>query len=209
MSKKSEFYLQKGTIHNHLELLEMSESCLWFIDKNYTLLSFNRVYVNHMQQIANVVPNIGDKDIVLAFFPKDFSDGVLKMYQQALTGEVIKTMDKGFNEDGTETDVLMIFKPVYDDDDSILGVSCMRTDISEYLQIKNKLEEKENRIAEMLWQQSHLYRGPLSTAMGIVNLLIEETSNRTLSDVECRELVSAMKDKLIELDQVIRHISKE
>ena len=162
-----------------------------------------------MQIFANVVPNIGDKDVVLACFPKAFADSILTMYQQALSGEVVKAMDKGFNEDGTETDVMMIFKPVYDDDSSLVGVSCMRRDVSDYLTTKKNLEEKENRIAEMLWQQSHLYRGPLATAMGIVNLLIEETSNRTLSDTECRELVIAMKGKLFELDQVIHHISKE
>lgn len=162
-----------------------------------------------MQIFANVVPNIGDKDIVLACFPKAFADGILEMYQQALSGEVVKAMDKGFNEDGTETDVMMIFKPVYDDDSSLLGVSCMRRDISDYLKTKKNLEEKENRIAEMLWQQSHLYRGPLATAMGIVNLLIEETSDRTLSDKECKDLIIAIRDKLLELDQVIHHISKE
>ena len=209
MNSSVEFYLKRGSIENQLELLEMSDACLWFIDTNFTLLAFNKIYVKHMKLFANVVPNIGDVDIVLACFPEEFASGILKMYHRALAGEVVKAMDKGFKEDGTETDVMMIFKPVFDDNNSITGVSCMRTDISEYLQIKNQLEEKEKKMSEIVWQQSHLYRGPLSTAMGIVNLLIEETSNRTLSDHECSELILAMKSKLLDLDEVIHLISKQ
>ncbi len=209
MRKRIEFYIEKGNIEDHLELLEMSDACQWLIDTNFTLLSFNKVYVRHMQLFANKTPSIGEMDIVLACFPKDFADNVLGMYRKALAGEVVKTMEKGFKEDGTEADVMMIFHPVFGDDNSIIGVNCMRTDISEYLQAKIQLEEKENRIAQISWQQSHLFRGPLSTAMGIVNLLIEEISNRSLSDEECKELIFAMNVKLFELDQVIRHISKQ
>jgi len=209
MNRSVEFYLKRGSIENQLALLEMSDACLWFIDTNFTLLAFNKIYVKHMQLFVNVVPKIGDVDIVLACFPEDFASGILKLYRKALAGEVVKTIDKGFKEDGTETDIMMIFKPVFDNNNSVTGVSCMRTDISEYLQIKNQLEEKEKRMSEIVWQQSHLYRGPLSTAMGIVNLLIEETSNRTLSDHECSELILAMKSKLLDLDEVIHLISKQ
>lgn len=209
MNSSVEFYMRQGRIENQLELLEMSEACLWFIDTKYTLLAFNKVYAKHMQLFANVVPNIGDYDVVLGCFPKDFSEGIIKKYERVLLGEVVKSIEKGFSEDGTETDVLMVFKPVFDESNSIRGISCMRKDISEYLQTKKQLEEKENRISEIMWQQSHLYRGPLATAMGIVNLLIEETSKRTLSDKECKELVLAMQGKLLELDQVIHHISQQ
>ena len=209
MRNSIEFYLHHGKIEDQLEMLEMSEACLWFIDKNFTLLAFNKVYVKHMQLFANVTPSVGDRDIVLACFPKDFANVILELYNKALSGEVVKTMDKGFKEDGTETDVMMTFKPVYDKEHAIIGVCCKRRDISEYLHTKKQLEEKENKIAEISWQQSHLYRGPLSTAMGIVNLLIEETANRHLSDEECNELMLAMKSKLSELDIVIHNIAKQ
>ena len=136
MNKSVEFYLKQGSIENQLELLEMSEACLWYIDTNFSLLAFNKIYVKHMQLFANVVPNIGDVDIVLACFPEDFASGILNMYHRALAGEVVRTIDKGFKEDGTETDVMMIFKPVFDNNNSITGISCMITDISEYLHMK-------------------------------------------------------------------------
>ncbi|NDC31969.1 MAG: hypothetical protein EBZ58_13795 [Bacteroidetes bacterium] len=51
---------------------------------------------------------------------------------------------------GTEADILMVFKPVYEEDNSIMGVSCMRSDITEYTRVKKQIEEKENRIAKMI-----------------------------------------------------------
>lgn len=200
------FYKNQGSVDNCLELLEMSESCLWLINKDYKLLAFNKIYVSHMQHFVNVTPSVGDNDVVLACFPKDFADNILDMYNKALAGEVVKSIDKGFNTDGSTADVVMIFKPVKDDAGSIIGVCCMRKDITEYVKIKEELEKDKNKLSEISWQQSHLYRGPLSTALGIVNLLLDESNVRELTDVQCKELLQGMKDRLLELDHQIHNV---
>ena len=208
MRKQLDFYLNNASIENYLELLEMAESCLWYIDCEYRLMSFNKIYLAHMVEFASVIPKVGDKDIVLSCFPKDFADNIFAMYQRAMSGEIVKSIEKGYHADGSRADIIMVFKPVKNDDGEIIGISCLRRDISEYVLIKDQLEVNNRKLTDITWQQSHLFRGPLSTAIGIANLLKEKSLHNVITENECRELLSGLSQRLNDLDNVIREIVK-
>lgn len=206
MRKHLEFYLDNASIENALELLEMSEACTWLIDRNYTLLAFNKIYAAHMYAYVSKHPVVGQKDLILDCFPQDFAHNINEYYAKAFAGEVVKAIEKGFKSDGSPADIIMIFKPVKDNDGEVIGVCCSRNDISEYVLLKEQLEEKSKTLDEISWQQSHMFRGPLSTAKGIVLLLQDIHSLNKANAPEYHELVLGLNSKLEELDRVIHEI---
>ncbi len=201
-----DFANDNENIKNALTLLETSDACLWYINKDYKLIAFNKIFTNHMMAYTNIVPQIGDKDIILDHFPKDFSDRIGKMYKTALKGEIAKSIEKGFNADGSDVDIIMIFKPIFNDHKEVTGIVCLRRDISEYIFLKEQLDEKNEKMKHITWQQSHIVRGPLSTAMGIAKLLEDRSMLEPSCHDECMELIKGLNSKLAELDKVVRKI---
>ncbi len=196
-------------IKNALTLLETSDACLWYLNTNYELLAFNNVFTSHMMAYANISPQIGDKDIILDHFPKEFSDRVSKMYKIAFSGEVVKSIEKGFDTDGTDADIIMIFKPIFNELREVTGIVCLRRDISEYIYLKEQLDEKKEKMKHITWQQSHIVRGPLSTAMGIAKLLEDRPLLDPSAHDEYMDLIKGLNSKLEELDIVVRKMIVE
>ena len=54
--------------------------------------------------------------------------------------------------------------------------------------------------------QSHSLRGPLTTIMGIANLLLEEEDKA--DPVKHHDLILGMKEKLEEMDKIVNEIVK-
>lgn len=206
MRKHLEFYLNNTNIENVLELLEMYEACTWFIDRNHTLLAFNKIYAEHMYAYVKMYPSVGQKDLILNCFPLEFSNNIKQYYDKAFAGELVKAVEKGFKDDGSPAHIIMFFKPVKDNDGTVIGVCCSRNDISEYVLLKEQLEEQSKTLDEISWQQSHMFRGPLATAKGIVLLLQDIHSLNKANAPEYQELVLGLNSKLEELDRVIHEI---
>ncbi|NDC41576.1 MAG: hypothetical protein EBZ77_08505 [Chitinophagia bacterium] len=205
------YYTNNGISEDLLELLDISESCLWLVDRSYTLLAFNKLYAMHMELYAQKTPFCGQYDIILSCFPSDFASNIKLMYDRAFNGEFVRESERGFNADGSPTEVQMLFKPNTDAAGNVVSVTCKRKDISEIVAIQHKLSGEINKMNAISWEQSHFVRGPLATAMGIAGLLREETETHDLTDAECRELVQHLAEKLQELDtnlqQTIRAIN--
>lgn len=206
MGTHLDFYKNNASIDDNLEMLEMSDSCIWILDDSLRLKSFNKVYRDHMIAFTGLTPQTGEDDIVINHFPADFADNIRSMYAKALKGEITKSFERGFQADGTRTDTIMIFRPVVDDSGAIKGVSCLRRDVSDVMALKREIEDKDQLLTEIVWQQSHLFRGPLSTAIGIANLLDDSANGSTISPEECKQLLEGLKTKLQELDNLIRKI---
>lgn len=203
-----EFYTNNASTEDNLELLDMSDACLWMLDDQLKLLSFNKVYQDHMISFTGITPKTGENDVVVNYFPPDFAQNIKAMYDKAMTGETVRSFERGFQPDGTRADTVMIFKPAYDNKGTIKGVCCLRRDVSDLFALKKELDHKDEKLSELIWQQSHLFRGPLSTAIGIADILDEVLTGRQISADECKEMLSGLRLKLKELDDLIRSIVK-
>lgn len=208
MRRELEFYTKNASTEDNLELLDMSDACLWMLDDQLKLLSFNKVYMDHMISFTGIAPKKGDDDLVVNHFPPDFARNIRTMYEQAMRGETVKSFEKGFQPDGSNADTIMIFKPVYDSMGNIKGVCCLRRDVSDLFALKKELDHKDEKLSELIWQQSHLFRGPLSTAIGIADILDEVVKGREVTSEECNALLIGLREKLRELDDLIRSIVK-
>jgi len=206
MGTHLDFYKNNASLDDNLEMLEMSDSCMWILDDCLRLKSFNKVYRDHMIAFTGLMPQTGENDIVISHFPPDFADNIRGMYERALKGEVVKSFERGFQPDGTRADTIMIFRPVLDDFGAVKGVSCLRRDVSDVMALKRELDSKDQKLSEIVWQQSHLFRGPLSTAIGIANLIENSQNGSKLTPEDCKQLLDGLKTKLQELDNLIRKI---
>lgn len=96
------------------------------------------------------------------------------------------------------------FFPVYDDINSICGVSFVFNDIHE-----KKLHELKNAayieaLESIAWRQSHLFRAPLANIKGLTDLLSMQAG--TLIDQELMEMLRMLKAESEKLDHEIHTI---
>lgn len=97
----------------------------------------------------------------------------------------------------------------YFDDGEPVGIYCIGYNITEYVDTRNKLEtatseiaEKEHKLTEISFLQSHVVRKPLANIMGLAGLLA------TLDiDENQKHINDMMISSAIELDAVIKEIS--
>lgn len=79
-------------------------------------------------------------------------------------------------------------------------------DITEKVQYIETIETQNRTFKEISWIQSHVVRAPLARLMGLVSLLESEAIE---SNPELNELLAHIKNSSIELDDIIRDISKK
>lgn len=77
------------------------------------------------------------------------------------------------------------------------------TDRNRYIET---IEKQNQTFLEIAWIQSHVVRAPLARLLGLVNLLETESANQ---DGETVNLLGLIKDSALELDEIIRDISKK
>jgi nitrogen-specific signal transduction histidine kinase len=96
------------------------------------------------------------------------------------------------------------FFPVYDDCNSICGVSFVFSDIHE-----KKLNELKNvayieTLESIAWRQSHLFRAPLANIKGLTELLSLQAG--AVIDHDLMEMLSMLKAESEKLDKEIHSI---
>ena len=88
---------------------------------------------------------------------------------------------------------------IYKDKESIiLSVEDFTNEIIQILSI----QQKNKKLREIAWTQSHIVRAPVARIMGLIDLL----KNDTLSSTNNKELMEMIVNSSLELDGVIRDI---
>lgn len=79
-------------------------------------------------------------------------------------------------------------------------------DITEKVHYIETIETQNKALKEISWIQSHVVRAPLARLMGLINLLENESYS---TDPELNGLLAHIKNSSVELDYIIRDISKK
>lgn len=186
---------------NYMALIENTEDFFWSVDVNLNFLAFNKAFYNYIYNKLGVHPEIGKPDVI-----KDYDiqlyNKVLEGYNTALSGKVYHVRLKGLSLDKSKPDLEVTMNPIYDDQGAIVGVSCCRKDITEYVRLINALRGHNVQLQQIAWMQSHKLRGPLSTLMGISMVL----SDLEVSSDAKQQLIISAAEKLQEIDNMIREI---
>lgn len=79
-------------------------------------------------------------------------------------------------------------------------------DITKELLYINEIEEKNLKLQEIAWIQSHTVRAPLARIMGLVDLL---TNNKTQNVMSHADILKHIESSAEELDKIIREITEK
>ncbi len=190
---------------NYLALLENTDDCLWSMDKDFNILAFNKVYKEFIFVASGKYPKVGEPDILRQVAPQ-FYNQVLEGYNAALAGNVFNSLDKGINTEGADLDFATRFNPIRNKEGEVIGISCSRKDITEYLDLTDSLMKHSEQFKNIAWIQSHALRGPLTTIMGIADILSD--ADDKLDPDTAQLLLKGLKDKLTEMDKLVNEIVK-
>jgi PAS domain S-box-containing protein len=89
----------------------------------------------------------------------------------------------------------------YDESGEPIRIIGAIQDVTDRINYIHRLEEKNKKLSEISWLQSHVVRAPLAQIMGLSELMSVEECN-----VQMKELISHLRNSANDLDQVIRDI---
>lgn len=169
-----------------------NEACT-YINKNLKIVYSNKIAKQLCFQIFGREPKPNDNsiDFMLPQFHAEFMD----YYHRVLNHERIeveKTNGAGWWK--------FIIFPVYDLDNNMLGIAHNVQDIT--TQKLNEIEicNQNEQLKKIAWQQSHEVRKPVSTILGLINLIESKKENDITLELEY------LKQAATELDNVIHEI---
>ncbi len=105
-------------------------------------------------------------------------------------------------KDGTLIDVSLTISPIRDSTGKVVGASKILRDITESKRSEAQLRQQNEKLSEVAFLQSHIVRGPLTTILGLIDLI--DFNNP--SDPENLELLPMLQTVAKELDVVIHEI---
>lgn len=106
-------------------------------------------------------------------------------------------------KNGEKVWVNLSISPVMDQNGTLTHWIFIGHDVTERLNYIKAIEEKNQKLQEIAWMQSHVIRAPLARLMGFVNLL----KNYPASESEKTEFLEHLLSSAHQLDDVIRNIS--
>ncbi len=128
-------------------------------------------------------------------------------YQKTGRGAILnkEVLYIGKHKNGNEIVVELIIIPAKIEDEDML-IFFVR-DISAIKMQLNEIKQKNKKLKEISWLQSHVIRAPLAKIMGLVSLLEEEVAaSLTLEQFEIFQLIQKSSN---ELDDVIKQITEK
>lgn len=185
------------------DLFQLSPLPMWVYDmESLRFLDINQAAVDHygyteeeflLMKISDIRPiedlELMEKAVLANRNGEKFNPKSIFRHKKK-NGEIIKV-------EATINNLL------FNDKDAVL---VLVNDITERLRYVETIEKQNQTFREIAWIQSHVVRAPLARLLGLVNLLESEIPDQF---GETAILVNYIKDSAIELDEIVREISKK
>ncbi len=110
-----------------------------------------------------------------------------------------------YARDGVEFFINLSLLPVADARGAHTHWIAIGHDVTDRLRYISEIEERNHKLQEIAWMQSHVIRAPLARLMGLIDLI----RNYQHSDTEKNELLDHVLTSAYSLDEIIRDISSK
>lgn len=119
--------------------------------------------------------------------------------------EPLKGATMRYVRDGEEFFINLALLPVTDAQGVHTHWIAIGHDVTDRLRYISEIEERNHKLQEIAWMQSHVIRAPLARLMGLIDLI----RNYQHSDSEKNELLGHVLTSAHDLDEIIRDISSK
>ncbi len=119
--------------------------------------------------------------------------------------EPLKGATLRYVRDGEEFFINLALLPVTDARGVHTHWIAIGHDVTDRLRYISEIEERNHKLQEIAWMQSHVIRAPLARLMGLIDLI----RNYQHSDIEKNELLDHVLTSAHALDEIIRDISSK
>jgi len=196
---KDQYIQAKKSETKMRSFFESSASCHLLLDPNFKILAFNKALEEFVHHTLNVGISEG-MDIRSVVHPAN-RESFIENYQTALAGNVVNSE---MELDYTAKSICwyMVYEPAYNAAGDIIGVSYNATDISERIRQERLVIAQNKSLKEIAFIQSHELRRPVSSILGLMDLIENEDYYASRDDM------ILLKQIVGELDVKIRKIVK-
>jgi PAS domain S-box-containing protein len=165
------------------------------------------LYVNAaFTRITGYLPNevVGKSPALLQGFSPALND-FDKLKDAIYNLEPLKAATIRYGRDEEEFYINLSLLPVADARGIHTHWIAIGHDVTDRLRYISEIEERNHKLQEIAWMQSHVIRAPLARLMGIIDLI----RNYQHSDIEKNELLDHVLTSAYALDEIIRDISSK
>ncbi len=188
--------------------IENTDDPAWALDPDLRLMYFNQAFANLIYRLFGFKPETG-----MALYDAVQRAGYLdhiecrEKFLQAMKGESVR-FEKIYSHD--ESDVIMDYRisPIKDDGGRIIGAYCLGRDITAMVALNRKLHEQNEALESanrelnrFIYSMSHDLRSPLTSSLGLVNLILQETQEE-----DTLKHATMLNKRLNRLDKLIHEI---
>ena len=168
------------------------------LGKDGEVIDFNKVAYNFIKKIHSV--NLTRGIAFTPFLSPDFSDKFKNGYHSALEGE--KAFEEGSTDYGEHGIIYWeaSFETARDSNNEIIGVSYIIRDVSDRKIKELKILAQNRSLLKIAHLQAHEFRAPLTTIIGMMDLIKAEDYNAP------REYYEMLENAANNLDQKIQEI---
>jgi len=179
-------------------IINNTKDIIWSIDKNYNVVTANKAYWERIERMTGKPAHLIN--------PEDYNVDSAKTWQdyfdRAFKGETFKITWIENDGDTTIYDEIS-FNPVYDRNNSVVGISCFSRDVTEQQNYQDRIEKQNKQLRQIAWLQSHKVRNHVANILGLVNLFNYDEKNDPFNS----EIIDLVKQVANNMDDVIKEIS--
>lgn len=199
---------QKRAIdHAEIKLRSFFESSVNFhvlLGKRGELLDYNKTAYSFVKKAYQAKLVRGCEFV--QYVEPGFKDTFLVNYTLCLAGE--KSYEEGYT-DYPELGRIWweaSFEPAYNNENEIIGISYLIRNVTDRKLYEQKIIEQNQSLIKIAYIQAHEYRGPLTSIMGLMNLIKEE---EYIAPPEYLQMMETVVNKLdAKIHEIINDVNR-
>jgi len=176
---------------------DSSKSCHLLLGKKFEILAFNNALEKFISYTFG--QKVSEGTDIRTFIHETHFENFTENYNNALNG-ISNISEKYLTYEQTAIWWYMTYEPAYNQTGEIIGVSLNATDITKRISQEKLVITQNESLKKIAFMQSHELRRPVSTIMGIMDLIKSEDY------IAGKEELMVMEKAVEELDGKIRMI---
>ncbi len=197
---KEQYNEAENTANKLRSFFESSPASHALLDKNYEVITYNKTLAAFISQMYGVKLHIGMK--ATNYMNRAYIRNFIRNFNRAADGETVVSEREIVHPIAGKHWFRFVYNPAYDRSGNIIGISWSATDINESKQHEQKILEQNNALRRIAYVQSHDFRKPVASILGLLNVMKLEGNSVELHN-ECMHMIEQAAH---ELDNTIKDI---